>query len=206
VLTGQAEQLSERQLVLPDEQTSQILCVLSKLESSDFIHCFMKGLCPGQLLKATAAHSKAVLAAAGRAAAGMVWHLPRCGLQFELSADGSVVSLDHRGYSLSAQQLLVSQTGKEVHYTLPEFHQYLLLQAQQGSSSEMFRADQSEQLVLVPSGRVTVKRQVPGITCNTRQRGSIYVRVHTGCAETIKVRSTLQECYDMIISTMMIII
>jgi hypothetical protein len=197
VLTGQAEQLSERQLVMPDEQTSQILRVLSKFESSDFIHCFMKGHCPGQLLKGTAARSKgkqSVLAAAGQAAVGMVWHLPRCGLQFELSADGNVVSLDHRGYSLSTQQLLVSQPGKEVRYTLPEFYQYLVLQAQQGGSSELFRADRSEQLVLVPSGRVAVQRQVPG---STQQGASIHVQLGTGCAETIKVRLALQQCHDM---------
>lgn len=188
MLTQHAEQLSELQLVLPLRPL--VLRILSKFEAEDFVHCFMPGRCPGQLLKGKAAHNKGkqrVLAAAGKAAAGMVWHLPRCGLQFELSAAGSVVSLDHRGHSISTQQLLVSQpAGKEVRYTLPEFHQYLVLQAQQGSSGEVFRADRSEQLVLVPSGRVAVQRPAPG---STQQGASIHVQVSTGCAETIKVRS-----------------
>lgn len=189
VLTAHAGQLSERQLVLPSSETSQVLRVLSRFEAADFIHCYMPGRCPGLRMRKPAPSSTStspgVLAASGPASTGMVWHLPRCNLQFELSAAGSVVSLDHRGYSLNTQQLLVSGPGKSVSYTLPEFQQYLMLQAQQGSGSDTIGAERSDQLVLVPSGRVVMQRLSPG----SEQRGaSTRVQLSAECSDSVKVR------------------
>jgi hypothetical protein len=190
VLAKAAAQLSERQLVLPDSQVSQVLRVLCRFEAADFLHCYMPGACPSL---EPAPHSSlqqqppGVLPAAGKASPGMVWHLPRCSLQFELSASGSVVSLDHRGYQCSTQQLLVSEPGQEISYTLPEFQQYLVLDAQQGSSDTV-TTDQSNRVVLVPSGRVTVQRQQPGSSSSSRQEPSIRVQLSDECSESVKVR------------------
>jgi len=175
--------------------------VFSKFEVPDFIHTYMRGHCPGlaAVPKTTPSKSKRlgshtvqtsgkqgsehVLAASGTAAAGMTWHLPRCSLEFELTADGSVVSLDHRGYRLSQQQLLVTGSATAVRYTLPEFHQYLVLQVQQDRLRGI-SADRSDQLVLVPSGRVAVQHFQPG---SNEQAASIHVELSQSCADTVKV-------------------
>jgi hypothetical protein len=200
VLTQHAGQLSQRQLVLTDRNSSQVLKVLSKFEDSAFIHTYMPGQCPAHLLQPQqqqqTLHTPAadrptgsdppVLEATGPAVPGMLWHLPRCGLQFELQTDGRIVSLDHRGYSLSRQQLLVSDDINAQHssYTLPECQQYLVLQADQDSSSGVYGAERSTQLMLVPSGRVKVQRSSPG---STQQRASIHVQLSTACDERLKV-------------------
>lgn len=195
VLTQHAVQLSQRQLVLTDRNSSQVLKVLRKFEDAAFIHTYMPGRCPAHLLPQTL-HTPAadrptesdppVLAATGPAVPGMLWQMPRCGLQFQLQADGRMVSLDHRGYSLSSQQLLVSGGIDAQHssYTLPEFQQYLVLQAYQESSSSVYGAERSEQLVLVPSGRVNVQRTSPG---STQGRASIHVQLGTACDARLKV-------------------
>lgn len=196
VLEQHAEQLSARQLVLPDAQTSQVLKILSKFEAHAFIHTFMPGCCPRLLKKKPSTASKRqARAARGVAAAGMVWQLPRCSLEFELTAAGSVVSLDHRGYSLSSRQLLVGaqqSKGEGVSYTLPEFQQYLVLKAQDSSSSsskaESFRPDVTQQLVLIPSGGVVVERASPGSTQPVAGGGSIHVKLSDSCSATVKVR------------------
>lgn len=187
VLSSAAVQLSERQLVLLDIKSSQVLRVLRKFEPADYIHCYMPGACPGlEPGDSSVPRPEGVLAVAGKAAPGMRWHLPRCSLQFELSATGSVESLDHRNYSLSKQQLLVCGSGKEVSYTLPEFQQYLVLDAQHGSSSDTVGTDQSDRVVLVPSGRVTVQREPPG--SSGRQEASIRVQLSAECSDSVKVR------------------
>lgn len=204
VLTKHPDELSKLQLVLPHGSAPQVLQVLSKFESQECIHTFMPGHCPGLSAAASSnsnrsrfgrrstgapAGSTAVLPVAGGAAAGMTWDLPRCGLRFELSANGSVVSLLHCGYRLSTQQLLVSQSGTGVSWTLPEFHQYLVLEQQGASSSSSSsgaptRADSSSQLVLVPAGRVSVQRLVPG---STQLEASIHVQLNSGCSAVVKV-------------------
>lgn len=195
VLAQHAEELSQRQLVLPDSNSSQVLLVLSRFEAPEFIHVFMPGRCPGLSLLSAAssnthpASNSPVLPAAGRATAGMVWQLPRCSLEFELATDGSVISLDHRGYCLSTQQLLVSQSGEGVAYTLPELHQYLVLQLLQGSKS--VSADQSDQLVLMPSGRVAVTRHAPG---STHAGSSIQVQLKPHCFAAVKVSAAQIHC------------
>lgn len=187
VLANAAAQLSERQLVLPDTKSSQVLRVLRKFEAAEFVHCFMPGACPGlEPWGSSVQGPEGVLPSAGKAAPGMMWHLPRCSLQFELSAGGSVESLDQRGYSLSTQQLLVSGSSKEVSYTLPEFQQYLVLDAQHGSSSDTVSTDHSDRVVLVPSGRVTVQREPPG--SSGRQEPSIRVQLSAECSDSVKVR------------------
>jgi len=191
VLQEHAVELSKRQLVLPDSQSARVLHVFSKFEAPDFIHTYMHGHCPGMGVGgagtlarlSSSTGSQQVLAASGTAAAGMTWHLPRCSLEFELTADGSVVSLDHRGYRLSQEQLLVTGSATAVRYTLPEFHQYLVLQAQQ-DRLRGFSADRSDQLVLVPSGRVAVQRFQPG---SNEQAASIHVELSQSCADTVKV-------------------
>jgi hypothetical protein len=204
VLTQHAAELSQRQLVLSYMAISQVLKVLSKFEASCFVYTYMPGCCPPNLLQQRQAlHSPAasslaasgppVLAATGAAAPGMLWHLPRCGLQFELQADGRVASLDHRGYSPSQQQLLVSCDDQPHSYTLPEFHQYLVLEVQQDSSSGAYGADSSSQLVLVPSGRVQVKHTPPG---SLQSGASKQVELSTACSDQVKVSSPLQACMD----------
>jgi hypothetical protein len=190
VLAQEVAQLSERQLVLPDGKSSQVLRVLQKFEAADFIHCFMRGACPPpQAAGQSSEHSTpGVLPAAGKAAAGMVWHLPRCSLHFELSASGRVVSSDHRGYALSTQQLLVSQSGKGMSYTLPDFQQYLVLDAQHGSGSGTLSTDLSTRVVLMPSGRVTVERPAPG---SSQLGPSVKLELSDDCCETVKVRARL---------------
>lgn len=192
VLTQHAAELSARQLVLPDARSSQVLKVFSKFEAPEFIRVFTPGHCPSLLSRASstqpvsaaASSSAPLLPATGQAAAGMVWQLPRCRLDFELAADGRVLSLEHRGYCLSNQQLLVSGSGQEAVYTLPELHQYLVLQSQPGSSSKSVSADQSDQLVLVPAGRVLVQRDSPG---STRTSSSIHVQLEPHCSAAVKV-------------------
>jgi hypothetical protein len=189
VLRQHAQQLSARQLLLPLAGQSQVLLVLGKFEDARFIHTFMRGACPGLAKQPGGA---AELAESGSAAAGMVWQLPRCSLEFELTAGGSVASLDHRGLCLSTRQLLVSGqqgTGQRARYTLPEFHQYLVLQAQSqdgGSKAEVFRPDVPEQLVLVPSGRVVVQRAQP-LAGSAEQGASISVRLSSECDASVKV-------------------
>ena len=187
VVRDHAGQLSERQLVLPDMRSSQVLTVLSKFEQAACIHTYMPGQCSGLPSVGPQRTHDQALPAQGPAAAGMRWHLPRCGLEFELTSDGSIVSLEHRGYRLSTQQLLVdgSTTGG-VRYTLPEFHQYLVLQAQQGDAADATRVDRSEQLVLVPSGRVAVQRTAPGSSAKPLS-ASIQVELGEACNDNVKV-------------------
>jgi hypothetical protein len=195
VLTQHAHQLSQRQLVLPYRSSSQVLKVLSKFEASSFIHCYMPGRCPPHQLQlqqavcspaasSLKASDPPVLAATGAAAPGMLWHLPRCSLQFELHPGGRVASLDHRGYSLSKQQLLVSGDAQPHSYTLPEFHQCLVLDMHQDSSSGVYGADSSSRMVLVPSGRVQVQRTTPGFV---QGGASIEVELSTACCDRVEV-------------------
>ena len=191
MLTQHAQELSQRQLVLLDANSSQVLKVLSKFEAPEFIHVFMPGRCPGDHLPsstkptgASASSRALLLPKTGKGSAGMVWQLPRCRLDFELTAEGRVVSLDHRGYCLSTQQLLVSKSAQGVAYTLPELHQYLVLQAQPSSTSKYVGADQSDQLVLVPAGRVLVQRHAPG---STHTGSSIQVQLNPHCHAPAKV-------------------
>lgn len=195
VLRNHADQLSQQQLVLPGPQ-SQLLHVLSKFEDPAFIHAYMPGRCSGLLSGTwqaagqpkkrpkTTGKGPRELPAQGHAAAGMTWHLPRCGLTFELQADGSIASQEHMGYNLSTEQLLVERAPTAVHYTLPEFHQYLVLQDQQRSVAGPASADRSSKLVLLPSGRVAVQRREPGSTC---QAASVHVQLSKSCNAAVQV-------------------
>jgi hypothetical protein len=191
VLTQHAQELSRRQLALPDAHSSRVLNIFSKFEAPEYIHVFTRGHCPGLLStasstqRASAASSSPPPRSIGRGGTGMVWQLPRCSLEFELSADSRVVSLDHRGYCLSSQQLLVSKSAQGVTYTLPELHQYLVLQAQPASTSKYVGADQSNQLVLVPAGTVSVQQHAPG---SAHLGSSIHVQLEPHCFAAVKVR------------------
>ena len=192
VLTLHAKELSQHQLVLPAAHSSQVLKVFSKFEAPEFIHVFTPGHCPGlqsgdasSTQPASVASSSApLLPTTGEGSAGMVWQLARCSLEFELTADGRVMSLDHRGYSLSTQQLLVSQSDQGVTYTLPELHQYLVLQSHTGSTSKYVSADHSDRLVLVPAGQVSVQRYAPG---SMHAGSNIQVQLEPHCCASVKV-------------------
>lgn len=205
-LTQHAEELSQRQLVLPITNSSPVLKVFSKFELPEFIHMFTPGLCPGLMsaaagsAKRASAHSSSTLRSTrsataassaapllpitGTASAGMVWQLPWCSLDFELTAEGRVMSLDHRGCCLSTQQLLVSQSAQRAIYTLPEVHQYLVLHYQPGNTGKYVSADQSDQLVLVPAGRVLMQRHAPG---SMHAGSSIEVQLEPHCFASVQV-------------------
>eukprot|EP00899_Mesostigma_viride_P019524 jgi/Mesvir1/27573/Mv07318-RA.1 len=114
--------LTQKLMLAPDGKKDPLLRALSKFEPLRFLHIF---------------HENEGSSAGPR----VYFHLPRSKLEFVLQ-EGRVDSLDYRGYSLASTQQLVSPV------TLPEFTQYLVLQAA-GSTK------QGNSWVL-PSGRVSV--------------------------------------------------
>eukprot|EP00899_Mesostigma_viride_P019526 jgi/Mesvir1/27575/Mv07320-RA.1 len=114
--------LTQKLMLAPDGKKDPLLRALSKFEPLRFLHIF---------------HENEGSSAGPR----VYFHLPRSKLEFVLQ-EGRVDSLDYRGYSLASTQQLVSPV------TLPEFTQYLVLQAT-GSTK------QGRSWVL-PPGRVSV--------------------------------------------------
>lgn len=114
LLSAHRSELIHR-LVLHDSLISQ---VLTKLEDPQFIHAYTQS-------------------AATDPSHGMRFELPRFNLGFELR-QRQLVSLEYSGYKLSKRQQLVTRVVDQLCstdgnvrsalYTLPDFHQYLLLQ------------------------------------------------------------------------------
>lgn len=149
---------------------SDIKKVLSKLERSDFIHTYIP-------------------TAAAASSPSLLFELPRYSLDFELQ-QGQLVSLDHRGYCLAQQQQLVtagggpdSNTAAAVTYTLPGFHQYLLLQRIPSSAVEV-GTRRADSLALIAAGEVACSRS------GAVDGPAVSVRVVSRSDASLKVRES----------------
>ncbi|GIL51275.1 hypothetical protein Vafri_7114, partial [Volvox africanus] len=104
--------------------------------------------------------------------------LPRFGLEFELRSDGEVLSRDYSGYRLHHRQLLVSELScGTVHYTLPEFRRYLVLERIPGTGAVQGNR-REDVLVLIPAGPVVAGQQP-----NVQVSGSCTARLKAHCYE-----------------------
>ncbi|GLI61982.1 hypothetical protein VaNZ11_004548, partial [Volvox africanus] len=138
-------QLPDRLVRLSGSAVLDIL--LAKFEDVRFIHVFASNADPGVLRL----------------------ELPRFRLEFEMRSNGDVRSRDYRGYRLHHRQLLVSELSSgavssgavssgavssgAVHYTLPEFRQYLVLERIPGTGAVQGNRHE-DVLVLIPAGTV----------------------------------------------------
>eukprot|EP00798_Chlamydomonas_sp_ICE-L_P016734 gene16734-23004_t len=159
--------LSEHRAELTDElvlaqQSSLGLKILAKLEDSKFIQTY------------------------SQESASLLWELPRYGLEFECR-DGTFLSRDYAGFKLADRQQLACRTGEDdyavegcVDYTLPNFEQYLVLERmhQEGNT---FQAQQSDQMIIVPNGTVTLDR------ADKMVLPSVYVSVSKATDASLKV-------------------
>jgi hypothetical protein len=130
-----ANLLSQRSTELTDRlvlHSSGVVQVLSKMESKEFIHTYIRSHEPGSDGTTQQQHT-------------MLFELPRFNLGFGLRGR-QLHSLDYSGFSVHpCQQLVVQGEGRGCIYTMPDFHRYLVLQQGAGSG---------KQQVLVPVGEV----------------------------------------------------
>lgn len=115
LLVSCSQQLQTRQLVLLSG--SKQLNILSKFEDKKYIHAFA----PAEASTADSAGNSPWSAAGSSVTSSsdsstnmgsgmlLLFELPRYGLEFELLADGRMLSKDHSGYCLSRCQQLVTQ-------------------------------------------------------------------------------------------------
>eukprot|EP00884_Botryococcus_braunii_P022386 jgi/Botrbrau1/8831/Bobra.0335s0018.1 len=151
--------IEENRTDLKDELVSSgnpdILRVLSKIESVRYIHKYRR----------IRVQDSPVLCE--EPGPEMIFDLPRLGLEFELKRDGEVVSKEYDGYRLRQRQQLVGESRSSTlpslkisrssedapSYTLPDFHQYLVLE-RRSSLPASSRSRRAELLLLMPAGRV----------------------------------------------------
>ncbi|KAG2492053.1 hypothetical protein HYH03_009551 [Edaphochlamys debaryana] len=169
------ELLSDHQAELTDQLVLLCGCavlntILAKLEDINFIHCFQPS------------PSRAAQPASYR----LLFEVPRYGLEFEVRSGGELTSRDYPGYRLCRRQLLVdagSDAGygsDHVSYTLPEFHQYLVLERSPAVRQRPVGAQRADELVLIPAGPVQ------------RNGGQVAVVVSSGCGASLKA-----HCYEV---------
>eukprot|EP00798_Chlamydomonas_sp_ICE-L_P016369 gene16369-22571_t len=160
--------LSEHRAELTDElvlaqHSSLGLNILSKLEDSTFIHTY------------------------SQETTSLLWELPRYGLEFE-QRDGTFLSRDYAGFRLADEQQLAHITSEDDHavegdvdYTLPKFEQYLVLERmhQEGNT---FQAQQSDKMIIVPKGTVTLDRAdkmvLPNVSVTVSKATNASLKVH----------------------------
>ncbi|KAG2494612.1 hypothetical protein HYH03_007377 [Edaphochlamys debaryana] len=118
--------------------------ILAKLEDTSFVNCY----------RPASSHKARTIVWQ------MLFELPRYGLKFELRSGGELASRDYPGYRLRRRQLLVN-TGSDagygsdqVSYTLPEFHQYLVLERSPAVRQLPIGTQRADELVLMPAGPV----------------------------------------------------
>lgn len=163
------------QLVLT--QQSQAATVLGKFEAAHFIHAYA-ATDSGASSSSSTKSSKSSKSSSD--AAGMLFELPRFGLEFELRAGGVLASRNFRGYRLCQQQQLVgSAQGVSTSYQLPELQQYLVLRRDARlASDEVPGAGRAEVLVLVPAGHV----------CKDFSSGRVWVELSNSSGAHLQVR------------------
>lgn len=148
--------------------------VLAKFKDSAFIHTYLVKGAAGQKVE-------------------LLFELPRFCLEFELPADGSLMSRDYAGYRLSRCQQLVSgqhlasgahaavplaasaSSSSREHCLLGDFRQYLVLR-HPGSTSSTISLGACQ--VLLPRGTVS-------ITSSTFDR--VQVELDKACGAHLKV-------------------
>ncbi len=162
---------SERSAQLTDQlvlHSSNITKVLSKFEDTSYIHCYVNStFVDAEVLESPLSKRK------------MLFELPRYHLEFELSPEG-LLSLDYLGYQLASKQQLLSPMLAG--YTLPDFHQYLILE-KSTSTATAVTSHRPSSVVLVPTGRVlpnkqTANPELPSVFISTPSRSSASLAVH----------------------------
>jgi hypothetical protein len=219
LLGERAGQLSEQLLLLAN---SHVASVLAKLEEPRFIHCYSisttledtagnghsitshalapmstsSGSSSSQVLSCSSSSSAGSATitggAGGEMAGGLLFELPRFGLEFEL-LQGVLVSRQYSGFTLGRQQQLVWQpdalaggsTGAAappLHYTLPGLCQYLVLKKLQpvaaaaGAPAAQQQGRAAATLMLVPAGAVLPPWD-----------GGVRVQVDSACGARVQV-------------------
>lgn len=184
LITNPAASELTHQLVLAD-QSSITKKTLSKFESQDFIHIY-------QIDCYDSTHNTST---PGSQLTSLVWELPRYGLEFEQTGGGPLMSRDYSGYFLSPCQQLVglptqhqtvtSDTEPDCGhtcYTLPGFHQYLVLERGSDKSTHTTSGARiADKLILVPEGLVQ----------SAALNGLVNIQVPTKSSDKIKVNDRI---------------
>ncbi len=220
LLGKRAWQLGEQLVV---QTNSHIASVLAKLEEPRYIHCYsitttlassssgpagggpsisshvldLGCSSPMSTSSSEGGSNMSTGSAGGELAGGLLFELPRLGLEFELR-QGVLASRQYSGFTLGRQQQLVWQpeaaggsgaAAPHLHYTLPGFSQYLVLEKLQPAAAAAAGAPTAQQqsraaaatLVLVPAGAVLPP-------WNSGAAGVVRVQVDGACGTRVQVR------------------
>ncbi|KAG2494611.1 hypothetical protein HYH03_007376 [Edaphochlamys debaryana] len=169
--------------------------ILAKLEDTNFIHCFAPPSSsmiqwPAGGLSSRQSRATGIDSTPERppqpVSYRLLFELPRYGLEFELRSGGELASRDYPGYRLRRRQLLIdigSDAGygrARVSYTLPEFHQYLVLERSTAVRQLPVGTQRADALVLITAGPVQ------------RNGGQVSVAMPSGSGARLKA-----HCYEM---------
>ncbi|KAG2492072.1 hypothetical protein HYH03_009568 [Edaphochlamys debaryana] len=163
--------LSDHRVELTDQLVLLSGCgvrdtVLAKIEDTRFIHCYQ----PASSSQQDGVRPR------------LLFELPRYGLEFELRSGGELASRDYPGYRLRRRQLLVD-TGSYAGYgsdrvscTLPEFHQYLVLERSPAVRQLPVGAQRTDKLVVMPAG--SVRRSGGQVALVTKSGSGARLKAH----------------------------